>query len=85
MQTIRKTNLTYVINDLSVHMIYRKQCVIFNNFNARSLTGLKKFTSTIEHSSPKKYDNLNDVFSLARANGIKPEASSITYLKNIAF
>lgn len=87
---IKKTNFSYVFKEESVtvfnHNSKLEQYVSFNCYSLQSRRKFYKFQKTLKESGPKEYDNINDIYGLAReyeiraTNGHKP-----TIIDTIAF
>lgn len=84
-----KQAMTFEIQDSSVKLYYNKQCIVFNSYNAYSRQSFNRFRKTLTNSPKDRYDNLNDVFRLARVCNIKATSGGygveMTVHKNIAY
>lgn len=60
-----KDNLSFIISDNSVKLIYNKQVVVFNTYNCPSRHKFNKFRQIIQNSPKNRYNTVNDVYGLA--------------------
>lgn len=80
---IQKNNYSYAIKEESItiwkHNHSLKQYISFNCFSLQSRVKFNQFKKTIVESNIKEYDNINDIYGLARkyeiraTNGRKPK------------
>lgn len=82
-----KTNITFYIQDNSVRLYYNKQCVVFNTYNCESRHKFNRFKETIANSPKKDFDNINDIYRLARICEVRGTGGryDITIHKNVAY
>jgi len=82
-----KENLSFVIDDNSVKLIYNKQVVIFNTYSCASRHKFNKFKQTIQNSPKNKYNTINDVYGLANRFEVRGSGGRLDMIihKNIAY
>lgn len=87
---IRKTNYSYVVKKESVtvynHNASSPQYISFNCYSLQSRSKFYAFQKEIEASTPDQYDNINDIYGLAREYEVRGSAGhKPTITDNIAF
>lgn len=76
MLMIQKTNFSYVLKDESV-TVFRtqntpnRQYISFNCYQLQSRRKFYKFKDTIQNSGPEEYNDINDIYGLARRFELK--------------
>lgn len=77
---VRKVNFKYYVKEESVTLVIPRSQRLgdaYISFNCYSLQNKRKFNSFVKvivESERKEYDNINDIYGLAREYGIIPTA-----------
>lgn len=67
-------------------MLYNNQCIVFNTYNCASRHKFIRFKTILANSSKDRYDNINDIYRLARVYEVHGTAGvRFTVHKNIAY
>ena len=81
-----KEQVVFEIKDTSVKMLYNNQCIVFNTFNCSSRHKFNRFKTTLANSSKNRYDNINDIYRLARICEVRGTyGEKFVVHKNIAY
>lgn len=87
---IQKANFSYVFREESV-LVFKnsdqlKQTISFNCYSLQSRKKFYQFREALQNSGKKEYDNLNDIYGLAREFDIRASGGHRpTFAENIAF
>lgn len=73
---IKKGEIEYEIKQSCVKMYYRRQCVVYGEYNCSSFHNYRKFVNQLVNSSEYQYDDLNKIFRLARRYGVRGESGT---------
>jgi hypothetical protein len=83
---MKRKELTYFIAQDCITLQYRTQYISFNVYNVPNRKQFNRFKDELVNSHSRQYNNLNDIFGLAREHGIKGTAGhKPTVVGRIAF